>query len=294
MLPELNGLFDWMLERHSIYLKRLYGVPPPWTEDPILRKYKFTNVFRELDRTSVWMRKNLIGMWTDAPADLILFNACVFRRFGTSEFSEKIGFITKWNPDKICKLATEMLARGERVFTGAYNIPNMGLSLPKTEVVVFHTLGPIWKVRKELVGIALETKSLEETHRAFLPYPSWGGSGFMAYEVVSDLRWTRVLFEATDILTWANPGVGARRGLNRLYGRPFEQGCSAKQCLAEMREIFPILREAWEVLSREGEEWGHLEMRELEHCLCEFDKYERVRLGQGRPRSTFNPTGVIR
>ena len=30
-----------------------------------------------------------------------------------------------------------------------------------------------------------------------------------------------------------------------------------------------------------------LEMREIEHCLCEFDKYERTRLGQGRPRSFY-------
>jgi hypothetical protein len=30
-----------------------------------------------------------------------------------------------------------------------------------------------------------------------------------------------------------------------------------------------------------------LEMRDIEHSLCEFDKYERVRLGQGRPRSKY-------
>mgnify|MGYP005994584353 CR=1 FL=1 len=37
---------------------------------------------------------------------------------------------------------------------------------------------------------------------------------------------------------------------------------------------------------------GHmepLEMRDIEHCLCEFDKYERVRLGQGRPRAKYKP-----
>jgi hypothetical protein len=31
------------------------------------------------------------------------------------------------------------------------------------------------------------------------------------------------------------------------------------------------------------------EMRDVEHTLCEFDKYERVRLGEGRPRSVFRP-----
>ena len=30
-----------------------------------------------------------------------------------------------------------------------------------------------------------------------------------------------------------------------------------------------------------------LEMRDIEHCLCEFDKYERTRLGEGRPRAKY-------
>ncbi len=35
-----------------------------------------------------------------------------------------------------------------------------------------------------------------------------------------------------------------------------------------------------------GEEaiWPPLELREIEHSLCEFDKYERVRLGEGKPK----------
>ena len=34
--------------------------------------------------------------------------------------------------------------------------------------------------------------------------------------------------------------------------------------------------------------YPYWELREIEHCLCEFDKYERIRLGQGRPRTKFN------
>jgi hypothetical protein len=30
-----------------------------------------------------------------------------------------------------------------------------------------------------------------------------------------------------------------------------------------------------------------LEMRDCEHSLCEFDKYMRVKLGEGRPRQKF-------
>ena len=34
-----------------------------------------------------------------------------------------------------------------------------------------------------------------------------------------------------------------------------------------------------------------LEMREIEHSLCEFDKYQRVKNGEGKPRSIYQPPG---
>jgi hypothetical protein len=33
--------------------------------------------------------------------------------------------------------------------------------------------------------------------------------------------------------------------------------------------------------------WPKWELREVEHTLCEFDKFERTRLGEGRPRGVF-------
>ena len=69
--------------------------------------------------------------------------------------------------------------------------------------------------------LALATKNqgfikicLEKTWKNYLPYA--GFSGFMAYEVVTDLRHTKYLKNADDINTWANAGPGAVRGLNRI------------------------------------------------------------------------------
>jgi hypothetical protein len=42
-------------ERESIRRKRLAGEPPPWTDDPILRTWRFTNVHRENDKTTLWL-----------------------------------------------------------------------------------------------------------------------------------------------------------------------------------------------------------------------------------------------
>ena len=36
-------------------------------------------------------------------------------------------------------------------------------------------------------------------------------------------------------------------------------------------------------------EYGKLSPTDIQFQLCEFDKYERVRLGQGRPRSKYKP-----
>ena len=57
MQPE--PFFAFARARHQIYLRRKNGQPPPWTDDPILQRYRFTNVFRELDATTVWFRQHL-------------------------------------------------------------------------------------------------------------------------------------------------------------------------------------------------------------------------------------------
>jgi hypothetical protein len=43
-------------ERESIRRGRLAGALPPWTHDPIFRQWRFCNVHRENDRTTIWFR----------------------------------------------------------------------------------------------------------------------------------------------------------------------------------------------------------------------------------------------
>ncbi|THH15300.1 hypothetical protein EW146_g5161 [Bondarzewia mesenterica] len=48
--PVLDTLFSFIAERHAIHQRRIAGEAFPWTDDPVLLKYSFTNVFRVLDR----------------------------------------------------------------------------------------------------------------------------------------------------------------------------------------------------------------------------------------------------
>ena len=56
MTPE-RRFFWWIEERHEIFKKKEQGLPRPWTTDIILDTYRFTNPFRENDKTTVWFRE---------------------------------------------------------------------------------------------------------------------------------------------------------------------------------------------------------------------------------------------
>ena len=46
-------LMQFIIDRYGIYYaKDVLKLPAPWTKNPILSTYKFTNIFRENDRVS--------------------------------------------------------------------------------------------------------------------------------------------------------------------------------------------------------------------------------------------------
>ena len=280
----IESFFNWINERHAIYLRRLEGSSPPWTADPILQKYKFTNPFRENDRVTIWMRKYWTNEEDKSPHEEILFNTCMFRMVGTPEFADAHGWVTNWDPDYTKTVIQSRIQDGEKTFTGVYIITNQGIKKPKSEVVVDNFLTPIWERRQHILEHIKTHSSLEETHKKLSHFQGWGGGGFMAYEVVSDLVYTPVLQNPVDRFTWANAGPGAIRGLNRLSDRPLNKKITQKIANEEMHYLMMQKN----LYCMEHVPLSEIDMRAIEHSLCEWDKYERVRLNQGRPRSKFN------
>ncbi len=260
---------NYMIERHSIYERRAEGQAYPWTDDPILKEYSFCNVYRELDRVTIWIRENWREPYADHPN--LPFAMAMARQINWPDTLEEIGFPEHWNPERIKAIMQGRLNRKEKVYTGAYMLTGT-LGGTKVEQTIDKILTPLYEMPPRIIS-----NSLEETWKRYLPYP--GFSGFMAYEVVTDLRHTKHLENAEDIMTWANPGPGAKRGLNRIHGRELEKSIPKAQLISEMKELLDLCNMAP----------LPLEMRDIEHCLCEFDKYERVRLGQGKPRAKYKP-----
>jgi hypothetical protein len=275
----------WVAERHRIYLKRQAGHPKPWTDDPILQSYKFTNPFRENDTGTVWLRENFLTphRWDD-PA-LLAFNCGWFRMFNWWGTGERLGWQDDWNPQAVIEMLTAALDEGEQVFTGAHIVYSRP-GLPKIDAIV-DVCTDLWNLRETLAVTARTSNRLEEVFNVLRTVDSIGG--FMAYEIVTDYRHTRLLEDASDIMTWANPGPGAKRGLQRLR-------MASKPDAKAIDSMRHLLRHGIEletdfihpVSSGEPLQFPHFEMRDIEHSLCEFDKYCRVKFNEGTPRAKYN------
>ncbi len=315
--PRINDIAAFMKARHDIYLDRKAGKPGPWTADPVLRDGRFCNIFRELDTVTIWIDQNIRQPYADHPH--LWFMLAVARyinwpdtlRYLMDEaepgtWPDEEGF----EPAKLTKALEDYAAAGNKVYTGAYMIraesdpSKEWYSWTKHRYIAEIVLGRLWEDREEwqrmletTPGVLRAFNRLETVWEKFQQHRYIGWGPFMAYEVVTDLRHTRYLRNAPDIWTWANAGPGAIRGLNRLYGRDLAAKPRPEQTNAEMIELMQELN----ALDARGfnETFGppqlgsphvgpRFEARDIEHTLCEFDKYERVRLNEGKMRSKYD------
>ena len=283
---ELDRYRYWQIEREKIrFLKENLGEDPPWTKDPILQEFKFCQVFREDDRTTRWFKAHIREPMRNDPK--VLMATVIFRWFNLIETGRTLkehDLLLNWDRKK----AIEEITKQPKWVTGAYIVktPN---GMDKVTGVA-ECISHMWKDRNYLMGVLLEDAakeeaSLEKTWHLLRDYPYMGP--FMAYEVVTDLRHTCLLENATDIMTWANAGPGAMRGLNRLTGRDLDFARRSHDWNKEMCDLYEAAatRIDYGMASIRGPH--EYEMREIEGGLCEFDKYSRIFKKEGRTRSVY-------
>src|SRR5271156_4474009 len=64
-----NTYWRFAAKRQEIFFRRLSGVVPPWSDDPILLEFKFTNAYRASDRVSQYLIRNVIYGSDESPED---------------------------------------------------------------------------------------------------------------------------------------------------------------------------------------------------------------------------------
>lgn len=290
---QLEYLSHWIAERDSIRVrKEEKNLPAPWTDDPVLRNNRFCNVRRMDDKVSRWLLANWYEPMREASPRVIITAATLARHINwpdTLQFLMDEGFTGAghwWQHNLTLSRLNKRRRMGAKVFTGVYIIngaqkSESGYGMTKVEQVV-QRVDNVWNWVGEWPK-GERTTSMATLHAGLMSIHGIGS--FMAGQIVADLRFTHVLADATDAMQWAPRGPGSTRGMNRLLGYlNLHAGCSGAEWQARMQALWATLMKqpgaARKALKR-------CELMDLQNCLCEFDKYMRVRNGEGRARNRY-------
>lgn len=267
----LKNFLYFIEERERVRENKEAGFSKPWTKDPILQQYKFCNVHREDDRVSIWITKNWRLPHTNDPN--FWFAAAVARYINWPDTLEQLGYPHRFSETNFINKMNRIKQQNEKLWTGAYMISTHGAKMSKIDYVA-GVLGRLWKDRKKLTPLADEP--LFDIHARLKSY--YGVGSFMSGQIIADAKYTIYLAGAPDWDTFAVSGPGSRRGLNRVCGRD-------KNAPWKEEQWYETLLTLWEEVRTNGPFYVHCQ--DLQNCLCEFDKYRRVKNGEGRPRSTY-------
>jgi len=164
---ELDRYCYWQTERELIrQRKEVYKMPSPWTDDPILREFKFCQVFREEDRNTRWFREHIRKPMENNPD--VFMATVIFRWFNHIDTGRTLiehNLLKDWNRKKAIKEITKQ----PQWITGAYIIktPN---GMDKVTGVA-ECISHMWKDREYLVNEIQQTKSLENVWTLLRDYP---------------------------------------------------------------------------------------------------------------------------
>ena len=274
-----EDLFAFIKERYAILKRRQAGLPKPWTQDPILQNYRFCNVYREDDTVTKWIAERWRNPYKDDPD--IWFAMALARYVNWPDTLDALcSYPVPWTDAQCGNFIHVLATRGEegkKVWTGAYTIHAGTKGGSKIGHVAYDILTALWEKREYI----RESRTCAQMHKRLMEFDGVGS--FMAGQIVCDTKYTRLLDTAGDWWDFAAPGPGSRRGLARVFGYDPKHNWNDEMWLSGLL----VLKSAISSLFADAG-MPPIHAQDLQNCLCEFDKYERVRLGQGRPRSNYS------
>jgi len=268
----LDAYWRFAAERQEICFRRLSGAEWPWTTDPALREYRFTNAFRASDRVSQYLIKAIIYDGPQTPRDLF-FRIVLFKMFNKIEtwelLNRSVGPIVfqEYRFERYDAILTAALAAGKTIYNAAYIMPSGGPG--STEKKHHCHLQLIERMVQEHVPERLqECGSMQEGFSILRSYPMIGD--FLAYQFITDINYSKL----TDFseMEFVMPGPGARDGIRKcFYDIGHYSEADIIRIMAEMQEDeFRRLGLRFRSL------WGRpLQLVDCQNVLCELSKYAR-------------------
>ncbi|QGN55913.1 nucleotide kinase domain-containing protein [Novosphingobium sp. Gsoil 351] len=261
-------------ERQAVYLRRLDGQPGPWTDDPVLRRHRFTNCYRAADRVSQFLISEVqYGPHrSPAPAE-VFFRTMLFKLFNRVStwhmLERSLGHIS-WqsaDPELICQELDRAIDRGTRVYSAAYIMPspNFGHSRKHRNHIAL-----LWRMMDlGLPGQMAATDSLQEAYKLLLDQPGLGP--FLAFQFAIDLNYSTLMTHEESEFVVAGPG--ALDGISKCFadvGRAAPEDVIHWVCERQEREF------AQRGLDFPGLFGRRLQPIDCQNLFCEISKYARV------------------
>lgn len=262
------------VERQQLYFNRLSSQSGPWTKDPVLAEYKFTNAYRAADRVSQYLIRDVIYKGSLDTHD-IAFRILLFKLFNKIETWElltaRFGDLStaSFNVDRFDEALSQALRSGVRIYSAAYIMPNAprlqeGSYKHRTHLDLLQFI-----VKSGVLQQLVEAESMQRVYELLLSLPSIGP--FLAYQYAVDLNYSTISdFSENEFV---QPGPGALNGLSK--------------CFSSLGDYSPADAIRW-VTERQDFEfnarglvfkslWGRpLQLIDCQNLFCEVDKYARV------------------
>lgn len=275
-------------DRYNVHLnKDFYNKPKPWTDNPILQHYKFTNVRREHDKTTI----HLINMLRDNIEDTFLnklMNIILYRLFNKIETSELMGWVNFEDYDESGLRAKLASAKpGYVYFTNAFYTTGMRTSFRK--YYPDETFEPIVianVVNSMKIAILTAVNKAENPQQVIKALEMFNGIGdFLSYQIFVDLTYLPEFPWSENEFVVSGPGCIA--GLSELFTD--RDGLSYDELLFWLRDHCPITpKDCKRLMVDLPEEDRYMNIMSLENCMCELSKYVRAVEDRGRPKNIYN------
>lgn len=261
-------------ERQNIFLKKKGGLLPPWTDDPILRSYKFCNSYRVNDRISQYLLKHVIYNGVKYSDEDIIFRIILFKIFNeesTWELLENsIGNISldSFDVKQYSKVLSQALENGQKIYNDAYiSCATKAFGYDRKHDNHLALLNKIFKTDKSHLDI-IKAPTMKNAFNILRSYPLIGN--FMAYQLVTDINYSDVVDWSEHGFTVAGPG--SERGIKKCF---ISKGSMSNEDIIQY--MYEHQDEEFKRLNLNFKRIGSrpLQFIDCQNIFCELDKYCR-------------------
>ena len=261
-------------ERQNIFFKRLEDSLPPWTNDVILKIFKFTNVYRATDRVSQYLINEVIYKGDQKPCE-VLFRILLFKIFNKIETWElmrnNLGeiYFEEFNYKNYNQVLEKAKQKGQSIYSGAYIMASgkeaFGYSLKHQNHLKLIESILTDKFHEKVQGF----KKMEDLFLSLKEYPTIGS--FLAYQFATDINYSSLTNFSE--MEFVKAGPGAKDGIKKCFtdfGNYTEEDI-IKMMADNQQSEFDRLEINFKDL------WGRpLQLIDCQNIFCEVDKYSRI------------------